>query len=59
MSGSNDEQKAVLLSAVGILGHPAAVHSLEQVILSQSQSTFVRTKAIFAYKRLIFSTNGK
>lgn len=59
MHGGRSEQKAVVLSAVGILGLPEVIPRLERVIKDQSQSTFVRTKAVFAYKRLTQSSNGK
>jgi hypothetical protein len=58
MTGGRTEQKAVLLTAIGILGLPEAIPKLEHIIKDQSQSTFIRTKAVFAFKRLIQSSNG-
>lgn len=55
----SDEKKVALITAVGLLGLPQVVPELERLIQDSNQSTFIRTKALFAYKRLIHSTNGK
>jgi hypothetical protein len=58
MHTSNKEQKAVVLTALQILGIPEILPKLERVVESASHSTYIRTKAVFAFSRLIFSENG-
>jgi hypothetical protein len=52
------EQKAVVITAIGILGLPDSIPFLDRIIKDTAQSTFIRTKAVFAFKRLIQSSNG-
>jgi hypothetical protein len=58
ISNGTTEQKVVILQAVSILGHPDIIDRLEKVINDSNQPTIVRTKAVFAFKRLAQSSTG-